>query len=50
MSGLSNVKYWLKSHGYDADDERCCNVLFAAAKSTDHTLTEDEITALLGGD
>ena len=47
MSGISNVKYWLKSRGYDADDERCCAVLFEAAKSTDHTLSEDEITALI---
>jgi isopropylmalate/homocitrate/citramalate synthase len=49
MSGLSNVKYWLKCHGYDPENERHCAVLFDAAKATDHTLTEDEILALLNG-
>jgi isopropylmalate/homocitrate/citramalate synthase len=49
MSGLSNVKYWLKCHGYDPENERHCTVLFDAAKATDHTLTEDEILALLNG-
>jgi isopropylmalate/homocitrate/citramalate synthase len=48
MSGLSNVKYWLKSHGYDPENEQHCARLFDAAKATDHTLTEGEITALLG--
>lgn len=49
MSGLSNVKYWLKRHGYDPDNERQCTVLFDAAKATDHTLTEDELRDLLKG-
>jgi isopropylmalate/homocitrate/citramalate synthase len=48
MSGLSNVKYWLKEHGYDADDEGLCRRIFDAAKQTDHTLTEDELKALCG--
>jgi isopropylmalate/homocitrate/citramalate synthase len=47
MSGLSNVKYWLKCHGYDPENEGYCTILFDAAKATDHTLTEDEILALL---
>jgi isopropylmalate/homocitrate/citramalate synthase len=47
MSGLSNVKHWLKSHGYDPDDERLCSTLFDAAKATDHTLTKEEIETLL---
>src|SRR5438874_10660620 len=29
VSGLSNVKYWLETHGYDAEDEAACRVLFA---------------------
>ena len=47
MSGLSNVKHWLKVHGYDAEDEALCRRIFDAAKSTDHTLSEDEILALV---
>lgn len=47
MSGLSNVKYWLRSRGHDADDEELCRRVFEAAKSSDHTLTEAEITALV---
>ena len=49
MSGLSNVKAWLAAHGLDPEDERACRILFAAAKATDHTLTEGEITVLLAG-
>jgi len=50
MSGLSNVKYWLKSHGYDPEDDRLCTVLFSAAKATDHTLTKEEIETLIRED
>ena len=50
MSGLSNVKYWLKSHGYDPEDDRLCTLLFEAAKATDHTLTEEEIETLIRED
>lgn len=46
MSGLSNVKYWLRANGYDSDDEELCGRIFAAAKQTDHTLTEGELEAL----
>lgn len=49
MSGLSNVKYWLKAHGHDPDDETLCQRIFEAAKHTDHTLSEDEIEALCRG-
>ena len=48
MSGLSNVKYWLKKHGYDPENEQHCSVLFDEAKTTDHTLSESEILTLLG--
>ncbi len=46
MSGLSNVKYWLREHGFDRDDEALCRRIFDAAKRTDHTLTEQEIRAI----
>jgi 2-isopropylmalate synthase len=47
MSGLSNVKYWLRKRGYDADDEALCRRLFDAAKRADHTLTEEELERLV---
>ena len=46
MSGLSNVKYWLREHGYDPDDSELCDRVFQAAKKTDHTLTDGELEAL----
>lgn len=46
MSGLSNVKYWLRQHGYDAEDRDLCDRIFQAAKRTDRTLTEGELEAL----
>jgi 2-isopropylmalate synthase len=49
MSGLSNVKHWLRNHGYDAEDEALCRRLFEAAKHTDHTFTEEELHALCRG-
>ncbi len=48
MSGLSNVKHWLRARGYDAEDEGLCRRILRAAKQTDHTLTEEEIEALTG--
>jgi len=47
MSGLSNVKHWLRARGYDAEDEALCRRIFEAAKRTDHTLSEEEIEALI---
>ncbi|HSR43397.1 MAG TPA: LeuA family protein, partial [Longimicrobiales bacterium] len=47
MSGLSNVKYWLRTRGHDAGDEGLCRRIFEAAKTSDHTLTEEELEALL---
>lgn len=46
MSGISNVRYWLRSHGYDASDEGLCSHVFEAAKTADHTFTDDEAHAL----
>jgi 2-isopropylmalate synthase len=47
LSGLSNVKHWLETHGYDADDAAACKVLLDAAKRTDHVLSEEECRGLL---
>ena len=48
VSGMSNVKYWLRENGYNADDEALCQRVFELAKQTDHTLTEAEIRGVLG--
>jgi 2-isopropylmalate synthase len=45
VSGMSNVKYWLRENGFDAEDEELCRHVFELAKSTDHTLSEAEIRA-----
>ena len=47
VSGLSNVKYWLQTHGYDPDDEAACQTLFGAAKQADRVLSEEECHRLL---
>lgn len=46
MSGLSNVRYWLDHHGYDGSDEALCAHVLAAAKCSDHTFSDAEVTAL----
>ena len=47
VSGLSNVKYWLSTHGFDPDNETACKILFDAAKRTDRVLSDDECRRLL---
>ena len=47
VSGLSNVKYWLETHGYDSSDQAACAALFDAAKQADRTLTDEECHRLL---
>jgi 2-isopropylmalate synthase len=47
VSGLSNVKYWLETHGYDAEDEAACRILFEAAKRTDRVLSDEECHRLV---
>ena len=49
VSGLSNVKYWLEAHGYDAGDERAAKALFDAAKKAERVLTDEECHALVKG-
>jgi isopropylmalate/homocitrate/citramalate synthase len=46
MSGISNVRYWLKAHGYDGADEGLAAHLFEAAKGCNRTFTDDEVHAL----
>jgi len=45
VSGLSNVRFWLAKHGYDAGDDGLCDAVFALAKRCDHTLSRAEIEA-----
>jgi 2-isopropylmalate synthase len=47
VSGMSNVRFWLETHGYDPANERYARALFEAAKRTDRALTEEECRALL---
>ena len=42
MSGLSNVIYWLASHGYP-QDEALAKEIFALAKNTNRVLTDEEL-------
>jgi len=42
MSGLSNVIYWLASHGYP-QDEPLVQEIFQRAKSTNRILTDEEL-------
>jgi len=46
MSGESNVLYWLKKRHIDADPALVKRIL-AAAKGTDHILTEDEVNQVI---
>ncbi|MXW18798.1 MAG: 2-isopropylmalate synthase [Gemmatimonadetes bacterium] len=49
MSGISNVRYWLEQRGYDPDDSVLCQRIFARAKNSDHTLSEDEVLSIVQG-
>jgi 2-isopropylmalate synthase len=46
MSGRSNVEYWLASRGRDSYPE-LVDRIFELAKGSDHTLTDDEIEAVI---
>lgn len=50
MSGLSNVKYWLRRRGLDAGDEALCRRIFDVAKRSDHTLREEEVVRIVHGE
>ncbi len=49
VSGISNVRYWLDEHGYDATDEGLCQHLFDAAKRVNRVLRDDELVELIEG-
>jgi 2-isopropylmalate synthase len=49
MSGLWNVKYWLRKRGLDPDDEALCHRILQAAKRADRTLSEVELRRLVDG-
>ena len=46
MSGASNVNYWLTSRNIAVDDELVAEIL-KTAKSLDHMMTDDEVTAVV---
>jgi 2-isopropylmalate synthase len=48
VSGMSNVRFWLNSHGYDGANDELAQSVFALAKQSDHTLTAAEIEAVIG--
>jgi 2-isopropylmalate synthase len=45
MSGISNVRYWLRAHGF-GDDEALAGYVFECAKTCDHTYSVTEVLAL----
>jgi len=45
MSGISNVRYWLRAHGFGEDEALAAHV-FECAKTCDHTYTDAEVFAL----
>ncbi len=45
VSGMSNVKFWLGDHGYDASDDALCQHIFGLAKTTSRVLLDDELHA-----
>jgi 2-isopropylmalate synthase len=47
-SGKSNIIRWLQGRGYEPANE-LVDRIFEAAKSTDHTLTESEVKAIIDG-
>jgi 2-isopropylmalate synthase len=42
MSGKSNILFWLEQHGMTADDA-VVERIYRRAKSSDHTLSDEEI-------
>jgi 2-isopropylmalate synthase len=48
MSGASNIRSWLLDHGY-TPDEAVLDRILAAAKHADHTLSDEELHAVVAG-
>lgn len=49
VSGLSNVRWWLSQHGYDATDLVLMRELLLAVKQTQRAATDDELRAMADG-
>jgi len=49
MAGKSNIRHWLRRHGYDDEDQSLVEKIFASSKKTDHTLTKEELEDLCRG-
>lgn len=47
MSGRSNVVFWLRSHGYDHEDQALVDRVFAAAKAARKLLNDDELHGIV---
>jgi 2-isopropylmalate synthase len=47
VSGLSNVRWWLARHGYDASDQVLTRELLLAVKQTQRAATDDELHELV---
>src|ERR671925_1621568 len=47
VSGLSNVKCWLETHGYDPTDDSLCQLLFDAAKRMNRVIRDEELHAMI---
>ncbi len=47
MSGISNVRYWLAGRGFDSRNRELCQWVFDVAKQADHTLSDDEMLAIV---
>ncbi len=50
MSGLSNVKYWLKKHGIEGSEEELAKIaeeVFAVAKSRQENLSDSEVREII---
>ena len=48
MSGASNIRSWLLGHGY-LPDQAVLDRILAAAKHADHTLSDEELHAVVAG-
>ena len=48
VAGASNVRHWLRAHGYAEDPDRVARMV-GAAKASDHTLSDAELHALAVG-
>ena len=46
VSGLSNVRWWLSQHGYDAGDLVLMRELLLAVKQTQRVASDDELRAM----